>query len=42
MQPSAGIVHVLVSGVPVLSNSELLQDARPGQAVRRSVPASAK
>jgi N-acyl-D-aspartate/D-glutamate deacylase len=37
MQPSAGIVHVLVAGVPVVSNLELVPEARPGQAVRRSV-----
>jgi N-acyl-D-aspartate/D-glutamate deacylase len=37
MQPSSGIVHVLVSGVPVVSHSELVPEARPGQAVRRSV-----
>lgn len=42
MQPSSGIVHVLVSGVPVVSNSELVQDARPGQPVRRSVSRQAK
>ncbi len=36
MQPSAGIVHVLVSGVPVVIDSTLLEDARPGQPVRRS------
>ncbi len=37
MQASSGIVHVLVSGVPVVSNSELVEDARPGQAIRRRV-----
>lgn len=37
MQPSLGIVHVLVSGVPVVSDSELVEDARPGQPIRRRV-----
>lgn len=37
MQPSTGIVHVLVSGVPVVSDSALVEDARPGQAVRRDL-----
>lgn len=37
MQPSTGIVHVLVSGVSVVSDSALVEDARPGQAVRRDL-----
>ena len=37
MQPSSGIVHVLVAGVPVVNNSELVEDAWPGQAIRRRV-----
>ena len=37
MQPSSGIVHVLVSGTPVVSNSKLVEDARPGQPIRGTV-----
>ena len=37
MQPSSGIVHVLVSGTPVVSNSKLVDDARPGQPIRGTV-----
>jgi len=40
MQPSAGIVHVLVSGTPVVSNSKLVEDARPGQPIRGTVISS--
>jgi N-acyl-D-aspartate/D-glutamate deacylase len=36
MQASAGIVHVLVSGTPVVRNGELVEDARPGRPIRRS------
>jgi N-acyl-D-aspartate/D-glutamate deacylase len=36
MQPSAGIVHVFVGGVAVVSDSALVADARPGRAVRRA------
>jgi dihydroorotase len=35
MQPSLGIVHVLVSGIPVVRNGELAGDARPGRPIRR-------
>jgi N-acyl-D-aspartate/D-glutamate deacylase len=37
MQPSSGIVYVLVSGMPVVSESKLVEDARPGQAIRGNV-----
>jgi dihydroorotase len=37
MQPSSGMVHVLVSGVPVVRNGELVPDARPGRPIRRAV-----
>jgi N-acyl-D-aspartate/D-glutamate deacylase len=37
MRPSSGIVQVLVSGVPVVSYSKLVKDARPGQPIRRRV-----
>jgi dihydroorotase len=40
MQPSSGIVHVLVSGTPVVSNSKLVEDARPGQPIRGIVNSS--
>ena len=36
-QPSSGIVHVLVSGTPVVSNSKLVENARPGQPIRGTV-----
>jgi N-acyl-D-aspartate/D-glutamate deacylase len=36
MQPSDGIVHVLVSGVPVVLNGELVARARPGRPIRRA------
>ena len=36
MQPSEGIVHVLVGGVFVVRNSELVDSVFPGQAIRRS------
>jgi dihydroorotase len=35
MQPSLGIVHVLVSGTSVVRNGELAGDARPGRPIRR-------
>ncbi len=35
-QPSVAIKDVLVSGVPVIADGELVRDARPGKAVRRS------
>jgi imidazolonepropionase-like amidohydrolase len=34
-RPSAGIVHVLVNGVAVVRDGELVPDALPGRAVRR-------
>ena len=37
VQPSAGIVHVLVAGTAVVRNGELLPDARPGRPIRRAV-----
>jgi dihydroorotase len=37
MQPSAGIIHVLVSGIPVVRNGELVADARPGRPIRRAI-----
>jgi dihydroorotase len=36
MQPSEGIVHVLVGGVFVVRNSELVDSVFSGQAIRRS------
>ena len=36
-QASEGIIHVLVDGVFVVENSELVPDVYPGQAVRRGV-----
>jgi dihydroorotase len=37
VQPSAGIVHVLVAGTAVVRNGELLPDPRPGRPIRRAV-----
>ncbi len=37
MQPSSGVVHVLVSGIPVVRNGGLVGDARPGRPIRRTV-----
>ena len=37
MQPSSGIVHVLVSGTPVVRYGKLVGDARPGRPIRRTV-----
>jgi dihydroorotase len=34
-QPSSGIIHVLVSGTPVVRDGKLQADATPGQAIRR-------
>ena len=34
-QPSEGIVHVLVNGLPVVRNSALVAGVTPGQAIRR-------
>lgn len=34
-RPSAGMVHVLVNGTPVISNRELVLDASPGRPIRR-------
>lgn len=36
MQPSAGIQHVLVNGVFVVKNTELVEGVFPGQAIRRT------
>lgn len=41
-QPSVGMKYVLVNGVPVVSDGELVRDARPGKPVRRSVGISAQ
>jgi N-acyl-D-glutamate deacylase len=38
-QPSAGMVHVLVNGTPVIDTGKLIEDARPGRPVRRPVTA---
>jgi N-acyl-D-glutamate deacylase len=38
-QPSAGMVHVLVNGTPVIDTGKLIEDARPGRPVRRPVAA---
>ncbi len=35
MEPSAGIVHVLVGGTFVVRNSGIVEGAYPGQAIRR-------
>ena len=32
-QPSAGVVHVIVSGVPVVRDGALVPDAHPGRAL---------
>ena len=32
--PSAGIPHVIVNGVPVVRDGNLVKEARPGRAVR--------
>ena len=39
-QPSAGIVHVIVNGIPVVRDGELLPDVHPGQALfgRKAAP----
>ncbi len=34
-QTSAGIRYVIVNGVPVVSEGELIPDAKPGQPIRR-------
>jgi len=39
-QTSVGFQHVLVMGVPVVSGSELIRDAKPGQAVHRAITAA--
>jgi N-acyl-D-aspartate/D-glutamate deacylase len=36
MQPSEGIVHVLVGGVFVVRDSELVGSVYPGRAIRRT------
>jgi len=35
--PAVGMKYVLVGGVPVISGGELVRDARPGKAIRRSL-----
>jgi N-acyl-D-aspartate/D-glutamate deacylase len=37
MQTSAGIVHVLVGGTPVVRDGALVEDARPGRPIRRPI-----
>jgi N-acyl-D-aspartate/D-glutamate deacylase len=37
--PPAGIVHVIVNGVPVVANGEPVDGVRPGRAVRAPVSA---
>ncbi|MCZ0945435.1 MAG: amidohydrolase family protein, partial [Gammaproteobacteria bacterium] len=39
-QPSAGITHVLVNGVPVVRNSEVVPDRFPGRRVLGRLSAS--
>jgi N-acyl-D-glutamate deacylase len=34
-QTSVGIRHVILNGVPVLSEGELIKDAKPGRPIRR-------
>jgi N-acyl-D-glutamate deacylase len=36
-QPAVGVQTLLVNGVPVIEQSNLLLDAGPGQAIRRDV-----
>jgi N-acyl-D-glutamate deacylase len=36
-QPAVGVQTLLVNGVQVIDNGELLIDAAPGQAIRRKV-----
>ncbi|QTL04769.1 amidohydrolase family protein [Aquabacter sp. L1I39] len=36
-RPSEGVRHLLVGGVPVIADGELIQEARPGRPVRRPV-----
>lgn len=36
-RPSEGVRHLLVGGVPVITDGELIQEARPGRPVRRPV-----
>ena len=35
---SAGIVHVLVNGTPVVRNEKLVEGVAPGRGVRRALP----
>jgi N-acyl-D-glutamate deacylase len=35
-QPSVGMKHVLVNGVPVVIDGQLVRDARPGEPIRRN------
>jgi dihydroorotase len=37
--PSLGIVHVIVNGVPVVTNGQLVEGVTPGRAVRAPVRA---
>jgi N-acyl-D-aspartate/D-glutamate deacylase len=39
-QPSAGIPHVIVNGTFVVRNGQLIEEARPGRAIRRPVAGS--
>jgi N-acyl-D-aspartate/D-glutamate deacylase len=39
-QSSAGIPHVIVNGTFVVRNGTLVDDARPGRAIRRPVAGS--
>jgi N-acyl-D-glutamate deacylase len=39
-QPAVGVQTLLVNGVPVIEQSELILDAGPGQAIRRDVVAN--
>jgi N-acyl-D-aspartate/D-glutamate deacylase len=39
-QPSAGILHVIVNGTFVVRDGKLIDDARPGRAIRRPVARS--
>jgi N-acyl-D-aspartate/D-glutamate deacylase len=39
-QPSAGILHVIVNGTFVVRDGKLIDDARPGRAIRRPIERS--
>lgn len=34
-QTATGMRHVIVNGIPVIANGELIRPARPGRAIRR-------